>query len=171
MKPILTKEEKEKRERRRIQAIGIIMLLIMVLSTFGYAIIFYSGNKNSQNENNDNELTNLEESFLTYSKNQTRDIPVNVEKKLSDYKGKIFYVAGAGENEKREITKVLYGKVDTIMPACYGSCEYDLPEKNCSEQILVFKNGSSERVYQEDECVFVEGGLKALDAFLYYLIG
>jgi len=167
MKPIISKEEKERREKRRTRTISLTLLLIMVLSTFGYAFIFYreDNQKKNQNANSNNQ----DEIFLTYPKEEVNEIPVNITKNLEDYKGKIFYLAGANENESIEVLRGLRGVIYNIQPACYGHCEYDLPEKNCTEQLVVLVPGKNQRVYQEEECIFIEGGLKALDAFLYYL--
>jgi hypothetical protein len=55
--------------------------------------------------------------------------------------------------------------------ACYGECEKDLPEKDCSEKLIVFRESEVKKVYEEGSCVIIEGDMVAVDAFLYRVLG
>jgi regulator of sigma D len=56
-----------------------------------------------------------------------------------------------------------------MQEACYGSCERNLPEKNCTENIIIFKDSKENSVTQQDKCVFIEGDLRTVDAYIYKL--
>src|SRR3989344_1756426 len=77
------------------------------------------------------------------------------------------------ENQEatNEIASTLGIYSQRIQLVCYGSCEQDLPEKDCSEEIIVFKDSQENKVYQEENCIFIEGDIKAVDAFLYKILG
>ena len=58
-----------------------------------------------------------------------------------------------------------------IQDACYGECERDLPEKSCEEKIIVFRESQEKQIYQEGNCIFIDGDLSSVDAFLYKILG
>jgi hypothetical protein len=37
--------------------------------------------------------------------------------------------------------------------------------------MIVWQKGAENKVYQKDNCVFIEGDMKAADAFLYKIFG
>ena len=59
--------------------------------------------------------------------------------------------------------------VSRIQEACYGPCEEDLPEKSCEDNLIVVKESEESKIYQEENCIFIEGGTGAIDAFFYRL--
>ena len=69
------------------------------------------------------------------------------------------------------ITNNLGRYASRIQEACYGECERDFPEKDCSENLIVFKEMEERKIYQEEKCIFIEGDLLSVDAFLYKIMG
>ena len=86
---------------------------------------------------------------------------------IEDYYRKVVYVASDNKGAMYEIGQNLGKYTERMQEACYGNCSENLPEKNCSDLLIVFDESIERKVYQEENCVFIEGDLKAVDAFLW----
>ena len=87
------------------------------------------------------------------------------------YRGNILYIDSESEQVTGEIWNSVGRFAQRVQEACLGQCERDLPEKSCEDHIIVYREKSENRVYQDDNCVFIEGDMKAVDAFLYSAFG
>jgi hypothetical protein len=87
------------------------------------------------------------------------------------YQGKTLYLAVENPGIEAELRSTIGVFSDRIQLACYGSCELDLPEKDCSANLIVWTDGVGGQVTQGEGCVFIEGDLRAVDAFLYRVFG
>lgn len=177
MRSIVDKTDSVKQAKRN-RGLLIFMLLILVFSSLGYSFLSNPNVEPANNQVQQNAegkwLENVQGQALpfTYSRNQVSDIPVNVSLKLFDYYQKDIYVVS--DNYPSIYTEfynnfALYtGK---IQEACLGSCEKDLPEKTCQDLIIIWdSNSNNEQVYQKDKCVYIEGGIESVDAFLYSVL-
>ena len=64
------------------------------------------------------------------------------------------------------------GQVVLIQPVCVGPCTQNVPEKECSSRIVLWNQTASEnRVYSDRQCIVIEGGRAAFDAWMYHLTG
>lgn len=173
MKKILTREEIEKRRKRNVMIMSTIMLAILVLSTAGYGFL-YAGDTNSQSNPNNQNLDNRfgadvygRQLYFNYYPEDTNIVSVVGAYNLNDYIGKILYVASENPVVINEITSTLGEVSGRVQRACYGRCDEDLPEKNCDDNLIIWKDSNENKVYKENNCVFIEGDLRAVDAFLF----
>jgi len=109
------------------------------------------------------------------SPEETKDVEiVGVEAGTEAYSGTL-YIDSEGDNiVLNEIGSVLGRYFSRIQQACYGGCEENLPEKDCEEggeDLVVFRAQDQRKVYKEGSCVFIEGDMVAVDAFLYKVFG
>lgn len=170
----MTQVERETRDRRRTRILGILLLLIMVGSTAGYAFILYQSNTSNNVENNDQQepINNEPTLSLSYGFDAVSDIPVNISFILQEYAGKTVYIDSEDSASFNEIARIFEQQSSRVQAACYGRCKKNLPEKNCSEMLVVVNSAAmNPRVRQQESCVFVDGDIKAVDAFLYRLAG
>jgi hypothetical protein len=179
MRRIASKEESEKVQKRRIRILSLFMLIILVASTMGYSFLQSPEDKKTSSNTGVVEdasgrwLVKIGEQTLSFSNSpqSTKDVPVQVYKSLNDYYGKSVYIASDNQAAAYEIASTLGNYASRVQPACYGNCSQDLPVKNCSDNLIVWKDSTENKVYQEDSCIFIEGDLKAIDAFLYNIFG
>ncbi len=176
MRKIETPEEKEKRRRRNGIITGTIMLSILILGTIGFAFSF---NEKTQQVNNnlDNPLgkkgieLNGRTHYFLYPSEETKDIDVmNIHSDLSYFSGKPLYIDSDNSAVSTEIASNLVNYVPRIQEACYGECAKDLPIKNCTDNIIIIKYSNESRVYQQEGCYFILGGVKEADALLYKIL-
>jgi len=165
MRSILSQRESEMKRKRFSIIIVIIMLSLLVLSTLGYAL-FYSNKDSTQTENK-----NANTYPFLYPPEILNEIPINISLTLNNYASKNIYISADNPQVFSEITRGLGKHVARIQRACYGICEENLPEKTCSDLLIVWKDSLNLKVYQEENCVFIEGDLMAVDAFLYKILG
>ncbi|MEK6893164.1 MAG: hypothetical protein AABX07_03080 [Nanoarchaeota archaeon] len=179
MRRIETQEEKEKRQKRRTRVFGMIMLLIMVISTIGYAFITFqedsNGSKKSagqaQAQNFDSRWIldyNGQQMALSSSKESLANISTAIFLDINNYAGNPVYIdSGNSSIILYELASNLESYASKVLPACYGVCDLNLPEKNCSSFLIVYEKANENKVYQQENCVFIEGDVRAADAFLY----
>ena len=179
MRRIETEEVRESRRKRNTALVSFVMLLILVFGTVGFAFSYNSGQDDEVDNDEENiygDYWSLEVGgatlYFTHGPEEIGDVPIEIRNLLGNYGGEPLYVSG-DILFLREIELSLGKFVSKLQEACYGECERDLPEKDCSEEsnLIVFKDADENRVYQEENCVFIEGDLRAVDAFIYKLLG
>jgi len=90
---------------------------------------------------------------------------------LNDYAGLPLYIDSDVDSVSSEVVLTLGRFASRVQGACYGECETDLPEKDCSENLIIIRDSLENRVYQEEKCVFIEGDVATADAFLFRVLG
>lgn len=188
MRKILTEREKEKKEIRNKLVIGLILVVIMVLSTAGYAFFSNPEEKRSKTEYNGIEfilnennlwqfkIQNIE--FLTqYKPQETENISVPIFMIANNYAGAPLFFVGEGA-AKQEIARNLGNFVLRMQDTClenYGNCKENLPIKNCSDNVIVIEEAEDIKISQDDNCVFVSAPyseqIRASDAFIFKILG
>ena len=167
IRKIGTKEEAERKSKRNTLILSIVMITILVFSTAGYF---------SMRENSSGSADSGKELGLSSPLESTKNVSVIMFKSLENYAGKTVYVASEYDSGLYEINSALQDYAERIQPACYGMCNKNLPEKDCNDTLIVISRlneseGEKGKVYEQDNCVFIEGNLDAVDAFLYHLLG
>ncbi len=179
IRPLESTEQKLLREKKRRRWISIIMLGILVLSSVGYAFLSYQGNSSEQTTNPTRGigadgryyfLFGEQQLSLLHAPDAVSSTAVNTSRTLQDYASKTVYIVNDNPSISYELESTL-GIYYRLQPACHGACEKDLPEKNCSDALIIWKDSLENRVYEQEQCVFIEGDLRAVDAFLYRIFG
>lgn len=193
MKRIITKNQQAKKDKRNAWIIGIILIILMVFSTLGYALIgrdeqgsstkvsykgveFIRGASEywSFNVNGNNFATK-------YNPEETQDIFVQGYFNLNYYSKNPLYIVSDSEQAFIEIGQNIGRFVVRMQKACLDeNCTDDFPIKNCSvDNIIIIKSmeesEDSGKIYKEDNCVYIEAGEEELirhtDAFLFKVLG
>ncbi|MBS3091276.1 hypothetical protein J4217_02395 [Candidatus Pacearchaeota archaeon] len=181
LRKIESAEEKAKREKRRNRLLIGVMLLLLLGSTAGYS--FLSGDKDNAQKVGSNGVQNIggqwaanyngQTLYFSSSPETAKNISLSTFFSLQDYYQKSVYVVADTDssNVNYEIASTLGQYTGRMQPACYGSCDKDLPEKNCTDYLIVWNSSAANNVYQKDNCVFIDGDITAIDAFLYKIFG
>lgn len=175
MRKIELREDLEKRNKRNQLIVGIILVGLMLLSTAGYALL--SSDRTSlptdQNSTSGSYVTLRKDGYdfyLSSTLEAIKSVPVNISITLSNYSTQNVFVASNSTSVSSEIYNVLGRYAYRVQDACYGPCQENLPEKDCSSLLIVWSPGATNKVTQQDRCVFIEGDISSADAFLYYLL-
>jgi len=165
----------EEKRKKRNKAFTFFLLGMLVLSSIGYAF-FSSPNERSNNSGNANgnyviqfgEQTH----YLSNSPQDVKDVKISITKKLADYAGNVVYVSIESPIIRDEISSNIGRYVSRLQDACYGNCsDSNLVEKDCNSDLIIWLKKENNRVYQDNKCIFIEGDLKSVDAFLYKIFG
>jgi flagellar basal body-associated protein FliL len=180
MRRLETQELVVQKKKKNNLIISIIMLLLLVLSTLGFAFGTYSGSSNSDNnvipaqQNTETGRASLVYNGQTFnllnSLINIESVPVDITIKPSDYTNGTLYIDSEDQQIIQEIASTLGRIAPNIQRACYKECEENIPEKDCTSTIIVHSSSTENRVYQDNKCIFIEGDLKAADAFLYKIL-
>jgi len=177
MRKIGTEAEIERKRKRNILILSVFMLLVLVIGTFGYGFITGTGNAQQEQPASTINLVggkweiNSNGQLFYFSIHPAQVEKVPVEFTSVDYSNSPVYIVSDNQEIYLELSSTLNRLSPKIQPACYGQCEEDLPEKNCAENLIVWRDSLENKVYQEQNCIFIEGGMKSVDAFLYKLLG
>jgi hypothetical protein len=191
MRKIISKYEKEKRAKIKQVIVGAVLVLIMVLSTLGYA--FQGGNKETTTKINYNghEFVNQNDFWILSIGNfyfAFKNNPSQVEKiysqlnSINNYLGKPLYVYSEDKKAEIEIYRNLDPKnnliAQRIQPACLNREECvdeSFPIKTCADNFIIIKEAESSTITQENNCVFISGPKENLekitDEFLFKILG
>lgn len=183
MRKIETKVQIEKREKRRQVVLSSVLVLLLVMSTAGWAINSFN-DSSSENvvEDLGIEFVSQNGVWLTndfggtfgfvYLPSEVASVSTDVSKSMNSYMGKTLYYTrqSAGMSE---LFNNMQGFVLRFQEACVGECELDLPVKDCSvDSIIVFEEGKETSVYEDGNCIYIVGDpVKGADKFLYEILG
>lgn len=178
MQRIKTAEEVEKKQKVVKLVAGGVLIFLMVFSTAGFALNGIGGNSDETGK----EEIYFDGNYWIYSfgnqqfyfNNQLEDsleVPIQISAKLTDFSQQVLYLDSENMGAFSGITNNLGRYASRIQEACYGECERDFPEKDCSENLIVFREMEERKIYQEEKCIFIEGDLLSVDAFLYKIMG
>jgi len=182
MRRIETQEVIDARAQKNKKFLTVFMLVILLGSTAGYAFLsFDSGGSDSGGTNvNGQEQdvsgkwildVNGQKVYITNSKNDVENISVNVGITSRDFAGKTVYISSDSPLAYSELAYPLSAYTSRTQEACYGKCDKNLPEKNCNNSLIVFRQNEVEKITQSDNCIFISGSLREVDAFIYKLFG
>ncbi len=177
MRKIRTKEELEARSKRNSRIVTALLLIILLGSTAGYAFLSYAGGSEQKTNSSNKGVENIgdkwvlksgEQNFVfTNSPTSSDGIPINLKFSLQDYTEKPLYIVSDSDVISYEISSNLGRFSNRVQSACYGKCDKNLPEKDCTDNLIVWKQAENNSIVQKDNCVFIEGNMRAVDAFLY----
>ena len=180
MQPIISPEEAEKKRRKNVAILSGVMLAILVLGTAGYAFLSSTVQTEQDQGTQITEVTNLGNQWAVpinnqvfYFKNspeQVKDIPLDITTNVATYANTILAIDSTNNAVTAEIESTLGRYATRVQEVCVGACERNLPEKNCSQPIIIWRDAVEQRVYQDESCVVIEGDMRAVDRFLYAIL-
>jgi len=163
-----------------------IMIGLLVLSTAGFAIM---GNRSensgaSKEKYGDFEFVKYGGGWATELQGQVyyfSYLPQDVENvsvigfySLQDYANKPLYFVNTNV-AAQEILGGVNNIVERYQEAClegFNCTSTDLPVKNCTSNVIVFRKENNTKVWQEENCVYISGNfVRGADAFLYKILG
>ena len=200
MKKIENRQEQQDRKNKKTRnqiILGILLISVMVISTFGYALRQEREEKVNYNGfsfvkvNNGWQVQNQPFSLVTrYLPAETESINSKgiFSAEITNFANKQLYFVAFSSSEKAAISEIARNiPLLRAQPVCLEEDSnrtecFELPLKNCFDdsvmvisQIKQEQNQSApeERVYKERKCIFItadsENILKAADRFLFAL--
>lgn len=189
MREIESKKDIEKRRRKNQIIIGGILIVVMLGSTFGYAISTLNRNNNPDSENvvyNGYEFVSSNGFWALAIGDYDflfRYNPTEVEKSdseldyISAYSGKPLYVYYENDAAFVEINRNMGNVVQRFQGACLQEegCPENWPIRDCSNNFVIIKETNESKIHKQDSCTFIEGPRENLtqtaDEFLFKIIG
>lgn len=172
--------EKKQDKQRNIRIFCIVLLALMIFSTAGYAF-FSNPNAGISGQQSDNGLRQYGDKWLigsddkpiiiSFSPEDVSNTTVYDVATLNNYVSEPLFIDSTDSLATSEIAGAFQYYSSRIQEGCYLQCERDIPEKNCTENMIIFKDSDLNIVRQQDRCVFIEGNIGTIDAYLYRLFG
>jgi hypothetical protein len=195
MRKIMSEAEREAKDIRNKRIMGVVLGLIMLLSTAGYFVFDFSGTKTKSIDYAGIKFSQTTAGTWTFSYGgnsyetqytplETKNIQVTLTKTLSDYYNKPLYISAnpidyISQSSNSEILKNINTMILRASFACMdNNCNQNYPIKDCSQDnMIIFEQSStnSSRISQNQKCVtltYASGDEEKLaDAFLFGIIG
>ncbi|MCX6749700.1 MAG: hypothetical protein NTW17_03080 [Candidatus Pacearchaeota archaeon] len=184
MRRLVSKEDEAgKRKRNRIIA-GVVLAVVMILSTIGFAFQGRSDNASTGNQSeseidyngfkfiNQNGLWILGNFVFRYNPNEVENIGTGI-KPLSNYQGKPAYIYSEDEEAEIEVAGNIGLVAQRVQKACSKemNCTEDIPVKTCSDNFIIIKESDITSIVQNNSCVLIKGPKENLtsiaDGFLF----
>ncbi|MEM4605650.1 MAG: hypothetical protein QW103_01265 [Candidatus Pacearchaeota archaeon] len=182
MRKIETIDEKKIKEKKKKVILVLIMVLVLLISTLGYAIFSREEQRKKEIVNLNNKIffkegifwvTEKDKKFLyfNYLPNETKEVFIDDLRGIN-YQGKRVYFVNSQPVSNFIINNIK--EIELFQEGCIDencSRERNLPIKNCSDYLIIFRESNETKVLKEGNCIFLEGDLnKAADAFMYKLL-
>lgn len=187
-----SKKDVEKRQKRNQWTLGIVMIVILFGSIFGTFLNLFGSGSNEASELNYRGIPLIQQGNLFvlqlgdksfYFMNDPNEISnsnynVNITKTIPSYVGKPLYLDSFDYGAAQEIAQNLQGYPERMTNACIdeNNCvDESAPIKTCSDNIIVVRETNENKVYEVENCVYIEGTnedlVKVVDAFLLKALG
>ncbi|MFA5953864.1 MAG: hypothetical protein WC812_04690 [Candidatus Pacearchaeota archaeon] len=182
MKKIKTKSQEEKKQKRKQLIIGLILVFVMIASTFGIVMNSFGEKSNSNEIINYNGVEFIHQnnywvfSIESYNfailnnpqeleKFQFKGSKTSI-KDLSTYVNLPLYIQSNDYYLTNIITQDFQPFVERIQYACLENntdCPEDYPIKNCQNNFIIISySENSTSLRQQDNCIFLEGNSEEL---------
>ena len=174
------KEKRSKKNTRTKQiVVGLVLVVVMLLSTLGYAFQGTTQKKSKDVVYGDYTFvgvggnwnlkgTNL---YFNYNPSETPDLNLS----FPDYNQKEVYLDIKNFEIKSEVTNILSYVALRVQDACLEGeeCLENVPIKDCTNNLIIVREG--ENSYLDKNCVFIQSSeedlMKTVDGFLFKLLG
>lgn len=190
MKKIISYEEKEKKTKINQIIIGLLLILLMIFSTIGFAFSFKEEKNNQEKIEYDNVEFIRDSSgywmfeldgnkfYTVYNPQEISDIKISINKKIDDYNNKPLYFVGEVGEGFSELYRSLSNYAVRIGNACLeNNCKNDYPIKSCDNDniIIIEKVEKEEGIIIQKNCVYIKtkdiNEAKYADAYIFNLFG
>lgn len=170
-----------RKEQRRKRISGIFIISLLLLSTLGFAFSMVNfGGQNVQEQvqgfSNNGQYwiytAGNQQYLFTHHLEEVNASSYNVSKTIADFSGRQIYIDSQLTGGLQEVYSSLGPYLGRVNEACYGPCNRDLPERDCSsEPFIVIRESNISSITENQSCIFINGNMKTLDAFLYKVLG
>jgi len=187
IKDIETKKDRDRKNKRNQWIIGGILIFIMMGSTFGIIVDSFGTKSNVDKVEYNGYTFVYENEFWTTTVGNYKFIfkynPTQIERidselrYLNSYSGTPVYISSEDYNSKIEVYRNLGNVAERFQEACLEEkgCQGDFPIKDCSNNFIIIREANESKIYQNENCVFIEGKEENLtqitDEFLFQIIG
>jgi len=195
MRKIEKTEKKEKRQKINQMILGIGLIVLMIGSSLGFAVVF-NGDDSNTNEDNPNSLDyngvnfvknqngfwqfeSLGKVFQTYSSPElTENTPLDFQLNIDDYSNKPLYYVFDNSSIALNELQINFGEIVLRQSkACLDQLkcsDENLIVKTCEDNVIIIKPSEEIKAYKEGNCVFIEGNenqqLLLADKLIYNLL-
>lgn len=193
IKKLQSRKEQEKKHKKQQRWLGIGLIFIMFGSVFGVVVAFFS----TQDPNEP-----VQETYLGYDLNQgagfyiltvgnnniylntdpnnfnSLDYSINISKMVTMFVGNPLYIDSSDSYSYQTLEQNLFTYANRIVAACIDEldCSNDnLPIKTCEDNIIIVKESSENKIYEDNNCIYIEGNYEDVtaltDIFLLRVFG
>lgn len=188
MRKIVNKEQEKKKRQRGQIIIGVVLLLLMLLSTVGYS---FQGGMEDQDPNViskkygsynfvssggywETEINEVRYSFF-YHPSEVEYVG-QVFRTINEYYNQPVYIYSEDFQAESEIYRNIYPIAGRMQNACpEGKICENAPTKDCSNNFIIIKEASENKISSEGKCSIIEGKKEDLpklaDEFLFKALG
>ncbi|MFA5992172.1 MAG: hypothetical protein WC796_00520 [Candidatus Pacearchaeota archaeon] len=195
IRQIKTREEVAAKSKRNQIIVGVILVVVMILSTVGFSFL----SKNETNGGSSGSTSEVDYKNVKFLKNsqglwvsnidgqeittyfnplETENLSITFSTSLGDFYNKPLFFASQANEGNYEILKNLYPFIERSQNVCLAgeNCSSpDLVVKNCSSNLIVFRETNNTNIYKSNNCIFIETPYaeqkRAADGVIFKIFG
>lgn len=172
MRKIETKEKIERRSLITKLIVGVILIGLLVISTAGYAFFNQDGSSSQRVKYNGLNFNLMENGYwefniqdqvfdVSYNPLETESINADFDLSLNEIYNKPLFFVSVNPSASQEVIQNLGRYVLRYQEVCFEGipCEDNtLPVKDCSENIIIFKESNLENtsITRDNNCVVID---------------
>jgi len=174
MRKIISQAEFERKQRKKRFAIGIILIFVMVSSVLGFAFLNQGHGNNFKKNSSKLEYNNFiflrdlngrwqteidGQTFSTvYNPKETENINMKILWSIEDFYGEPLYFVADNKEAINELMYNIGRFAQRSQEVCLDKteCEDDFVVKNCSDNIVVYRESKATNIYKQENCIFIE---------------
>lgn len=107
--------------------------------------------------------------------NELEEVNINLTKKINSFTDLPLYIDSKDISARTEIYINLDSFAQRIQLACFNEedCNSELPLKTCQDNLIIIRNSTQNKIYEQENCIFIEGEdlNKLADKLILSLIG
>jgi len=186
-----TQKDIEKKRKRNNLVIGVVMIVVLFGSIFGTFLNLFGSSSEAEalnyrglpltQQGNMFVLTVGEKMFYFMSNpNEVAQemYDINITSTIQSYLSRPLYIDSLDYGAAQEIAQNMQGYPERLANGCIDEedCVSEVtPIKTCEDNIIIVRESISNKVYQEENCIYIEATnedmIKVTDAFLLKTLG
>jgi hypothetical protein len=191
IKKLTSKKEEQKKAKKNQLIIGLALVGLMIVSTFGIIVNSFGDDEESQEINYQGYVFEQSNGFYILSLGQNQfyfksnplelkdlEYDQNYTKLISNYLSSPIYLDSIDQVAYAELYQNLINFAQKIQPGCIDeeTCQnQNYPIKTCEDNLIIIRIAENNNIYQEENCIFIEGKkedlIKLTDKFLLKIFG
>lgn len=168
MRRIVSKEEQSKKQRRNQIIVGVVLILVMIVSTFGIVRDSFGNESSTSVKYSGIEFVKQNGFWIAeiggfnlivrYNPYETEKISAQLNS-LETYYDIPLYLSSENNEAIYEIYNNFEKIAERIQMACLekNNCDENLPVKSCENNFIIITKNKTASVVQKDNCVFISG--------------
>jgi len=185
-----SKKDQDKKRKRNNFILSLVLIVVLFGSIFGTFLNLFGNNSEDSTQLSYRGIPMSQQGnlfvlalgdrafYFTTNPNEVVSYDVNISKTIPAFVGKPFYIDSFDYGVAQELAQNFQGYPERIATACINETDCvdeSAPIKTCQDNIIIVRESKENKVYEVENCIYIEGTdedlIKMTDAFILKALG